>query len=87
MKYDYRKIQRLRDSGLTYKQIMEEVGCCVDTVRRALTDDAEAWLSQEREEKRRFRDRVDAGRETKKQRDKTISDFISGHLCSDTKTR
>jgi predicted transcriptional regulator len=53
--YSYLRIHRLRDSGRTWREICEALGCCEETIRRALTDDIRAFdhANNERQKKHR----------------------------------
>jgi hypothetical protein len=57
-KYSWLKIRNLRLRGLTWSEIMEVMGCSRNTVRRALTPDYDAFLENENERKKKYRQRV-----------------------------
>jgi len=50
-KYSYFKIRLLREQGKTWAQIVEAVGCCENTVRRALLEDIDGFREGERKRK------------------------------------
>jgi predicted transcriptional regulator len=58
--YDTLRIRDLRDSGRTWREICEAMGCCEETVRRALTDDLEAFDHANNERQKRYRERLRA---------------------------
>lgn len=55
MKHSHLKIRNLRRKGLTWKKICERMGCCENTVRRALVDDIDDFNEKENERKKRYR--------------------------------
>ena len=57
-RYSHFKIRSLRAKGLTWAQIAEAMGCCENTVRRALTDDIDAFNKKENARKKRYRERL-----------------------------
>lgn len=54
-RYSYLKIRRLRDMGHSWRSIAEIMGCCKETVRRALTDDIDGFKAKVRERVERLR--------------------------------
>ena len=55
MKYDPHKIEELRAKGRTYAEICEILGCCKETIRRAVAPDYAKYIEKERERQRRYR--------------------------------
>ena len=57
MRYSALHIRNLRENGMTWRQIMEELGCCRNTIRRALVDDIDDFLEKENRRQRKWRER------------------------------
>ena len=55
MKYSTRQIRALRESGRTLAEIREIIGCCNETIRRAMADDIDEYRRKERERVKRYR--------------------------------
>jgi len=62
MKYSHLKIRALRRSGLTYSQIRERIGCCNETVRRAMTNDIQEFCARENMRKIKHRNHLRNGK-------------------------
>lgn len=60
-RYSYFRIRNLRDQGVTYKEICEALGCCEETIRRALTDDIDAFKKDAKNRQKKRRERLRNG--------------------------